>query len=257
MEEIFFKESEDCWMQYFLIACDIFVREISYIIATSPSTINVKFLEKGLHERPDYLREVLQSEIDQTNQSEYNYDAVLLAYALCGNSTKGIIARDLPVVIPKAHDCITLFLGSRRKYLEEFNNHPGTYYYTPSAVERGSAVGSETNENLEKKYKEYLAKYGEENAQYLMEIEEGWMKHYSYAASVDFELFRFLNYHGKVKDIAQKKSLQYREIAGDLNLLKKLLSGDWNHHEFLILQPGQKVEVTNDESVIAGVDIQE
>lgn len=244
-------------MQYFLIACDIFVREISYIIATSPSTINVKFLEKGLHERPDYLREVLQSEIDQTNQSEYNYDAVLLAYALCGNSTKGIIARDLPVVIPKAHDCITLFLGSRRKYLEEFNNHPGTYYYTPSAVERGSAVGSETNENLEKKYKEYLAKYGEENAQYLMEIEEGWMKHYSYAASVDFELFRFLNYHGKVKDIAQKKSLQYREIAGDLNLLKKLLNGDWNHHEFLILQPGQKVEVTNDESVIAGVDIQE
>ena len=244
-------------MQYFLIACDIFVREISYIIATSPSTINVKYLEKGLHERPDYLREVLQSEIDQTNQSEYNYDAVLLAYALCGNSTKGIIARDLPVVIPKAHDCITLFLGSRRKYLEEFNNHPGTYYYTPSAVERGSAVGSETNENLEKKYKEYLAKYGEENAQYLMEIEEGWMKHYSYAASVDFEFFRFLNYHGKVKDIAQKKSLQYREIAGDLNLLKKLLNGDWNHHEFLILQPGQKVEVTNDESVIAGVDIQE
>ena len=244
-------------MQYFLIACDIFVREISYIIATSPSTINVKYLEKGLHERPDYLREVLQSEIDQTNQSEYNYDAVLLAYALCGNSTKGIIARDLPIVIPKAHDCITLFLGSRLKYLEEFNNHPGTYYYTPSAVERGFAVGSETNENLEKKYKEYLAKYGEENAQYLMEIEEGWMKHYSYAASVDFELFRFLNYHGKVKDIAQKKSLQYREIAGDLNLLKKLLNGDWNHHEFLILQPGQKVEVTNDESVIAGVDIQE
>ncbi len=117
-------------------------------------------------------------------------------------------------------------------------------------------MGSETNENLEKKYKEYLAKYGEENAQYLMEIEEGWMKHYSYAASVDFELFRFLNYHGKVKDIAQKKSLQYREIAGDLNLLKKLLNGDWNHHEFLILQPGQKVEVTNDESVIVGVDIQ-
>jgi len=244
-------------MQYFLIACDIFVREVSYIIATSPSTINVKFLEKGLHEKPEYLREIVQREIDQANQSEYDYNAILLAYALCGNSTKGIIARDLPIVIPKAHDCITLFLGSRRKYLEEFNNYPGTYYYTPSAVERGSAVGSETNENMERKYQEYLAKYGEDNAKYLMEIEEGWMKHYSYAASVDFELFRFLNYHGKVKDIAQKKSLQYREIAGDLNLLKKLLNGDWNHQEFLVLQPGQKVEVTNDESVIVGVDIQD
>ena len=244
-------------MQYFLIACDIFVREVSYIIATSTSTINVKFLEKGLHERPDFLRNILQQEIERASQSEYDYDAILLAYALCGNSTKGLIAKDLPIVIPKAHDCITLFLGSRLKYLEEFNNHPGTYYYTPSAVERGSAVGSETNENLERKYREYVTKYGEENAQYLMEIEEGWLKHYNYAASVDFELFRFLNYHDKVKEIAQKKSLQYREIEGNLNLLKKLLNGDWNHDEFLVLQPGQKVEVTNDDSIIAGVDILE
>lgn len=244
-------------MRYFLIACDIFVREVSYCIATSPSTINVKFLEKGLHERPDFLRNILQQEIERASQSEYDYDAILLAYALCGNSTKGLIAKDLPIVIPKAHDCITLFLGSRLKYHEEFNNHPGTYYYTPSAVERGSAVGSETNENLERKYREYVTKYGEENAQYLMEIEEGWLKHYNYAASVDFELFRFLNYHDKVKEIAQKKSLQYREIEGNLNLLKKLLNGDWNHDEFLVLQPGQKVEVTNDDSIIAGVDILE
>jgi len=244
-------------MRYFLIACDIFVREVSYIIATSPSTINVKFLEKGLHERPDFLRNILQQEIERASQSEYDYDAILLAYALCGNSTKGLIAKDLPIVIPKAHDCITLFLGSRLKYLEEFNNHPGTYYYTPSAVERGSAVGSETNENLERKYREYVTKYGEENAQYLMEIEEGWLKHYNYAASVDFELFRFLNYHDKVKEIARKKSLQYREIEGNLILLKKLLNGDWNQDEFLVLQPGQKVEVTNDDSIIAGVDILE
>jgi len=244
-------------MKYFLIACDIFVREISYFIAISHSTINVKFLEKGLHERPDYLREVLQREIDQASQSENGYNAILLAYALCGNSTKGIIARNLPIVIPKAHDCITLFLGSRAKYLEEFNNHPGTYYYTPSAVERGYAVGSETKENLEKKYNEYVSKYGEENANYLMEIEEGWMKHYSYAASVDLELFRFLNYHEQVKEVAQKKSLQYREIGGDLNLLKKLLDGSWDHDEFLVLQPGQQVEVTNNDSIIAGVLVKE
>jgi len=242
-------------MQYYLIACDIFVREISYYIARSPHAINVKFLEKGLHEKPDFLREVLQKEIDQANQSEYNYDAVLLAYALCGNATKGAIARDLPIVIPKAHDCITLFLGSRETYLKEFNDHPGTYYYTPSAVERGYAVGSETNESLEKKYNEYVAKFGEENAKYLMEIEQGWTKHYSYAASVDFEPFRFLNYHARVKEIAQNKSLQYREISGNLCLLKKLLDGNWDEKEFLILQPGQQIEGTNDEYVITGVDM--
>lgn len=107
-----------------------------------------------------------------------------------------------------------LFFWVRVKYLDEFNNHPGTYYYTPSAVERGYAVGSETNENLERKYQEYLAKYGEDNAKYLMEIEEGWMKHYSYAASVDFEFFRFLNYHDQVKEIAQKNLFNTEKLPG-------------------------------------------
>ena len=125
------------------------------------------------------------------------------------------------------------------KYLDEFNNHPGTYYYTPSAVERGYAVGSETNENLERKYQEYLAKYGEDNAKYLMEIEEGWMKHYSYAASVDFEFFRFLNYHDQVKEIAQKISSIIENRRGP-QFIREASNGDWNHHEFLVLQPDSK-----------------
>ena len=241
-------------MRCYLIACDIFVREISYYIAISSNAINIKFLEKGLHERPDFLRDVLQKEIDQAACSDYKYDVILLAYALCGNATKGIVARDKPIVIPKAHDCITLFLGSRDLYMEEFNEHPGTYYYTPSAIERGYAAGSETNESLEKKYNEYVAKYGEENAKFLMEVEQGWTKHYTYAASVDLEPFRFLKYHEKVKEVADKKSLQYREITGDLCLLKKLLDGNWDENEFLILQPGQKIDVTNDENVISAVE---
>ncbi|HSV32279.1 MAG TPA: DUF1638 domain-containing protein [Atribacteraceae bacterium] len=237
-------------MWYALISCDVFVREICRMVADSPHTVDVRFLEKGLHERPDYLRGVLQQEIDTLSAADKPFDAILLGYALCGNSTLGLTARHIPVVIPKAHDCIALFLGSRHRYLEEFNQNPGTYYYTPSAVERGYAVGAESSESKERKYTEYVAKYGEDNARYLLEMEESWTRHYRFAAFIDYPEFRFLDCAKRVREIARKKSLEYRELLGNLVLVKKLVEGDWDPADFLVLQAGQTIEVTNDEMVI-------
>ena len=62
------------------------------------------------------------------------YDAVVMVYGLCGRATAGITARDVPVVIPRAHDCITLFLGSRARYSEQHENQPGTYWYSPEII---------------------------------------------------------------------------------------------------------------------------
>lgn len=42
------------------------------------------------------------------------------------------------LVIPRAHDCITLYLGSRQRYLEQFNARPGTYWYSLDYLERYS-----------------------------------------------------------------------------------------------------------------------
>ncbi len=33
------------------------------------------------------------------------------------------------LVIPRAADCITLFLGGRARYQQQFSDHPGTYWY--------------------------------------------------------------------------------------------------------------------------------
>ncbi|MFV1980286.1 MAG: DUF1638 domain-containing protein [Rhodothermia bacterium] len=41
-------------------------------------------------------------------------------------------------VLPRAHDCITLLMGSRTRYLEYFKAHPGTYFrsvFTGSLVQ--------------------------------------------------------------------------------------------------------------------------
>ena len=44
-------------------------------------------------------------------------------------------ARDIPVVLPRAHDCITLFLGARERYAEQMEG-PATYWYVADQLER-------------------------------------------------------------------------------------------------------------------------
>ncbi len=242
-------------MYFALISCDVFVREVCALVAESPHTIDPVFLEKGLHEKPDHLRSVLQKEIDRLSGSDKPYHAIILGYALCGNAADGLTASGIPLVIPRAHDCITLFLGSRKRYQEEFAQNPGTYYYTPSAVERGYTVGSESSQSKEKRYAEYVQKFGEDNARFLMETEEGWTKHYTHAAWIDFPSFRFLNCRNMVEEIAQKKSLAFREIPGNLLLLDRLLRGEWDNEDFVVLQPGQRITVSNDEEVLKAWDV--
>ena len=65
---------------------------------------------------------------------------MLFGYGLCGMGLVGLTARPKPVVIPRAHDCITLFLGSRERYLEYFNAHPGVYFKTTGWIERGRGL---------------------------------------------------------------------------------------------------------------------
>lgn len=62
--------------------------------------------------------------------------AVVLGYGLGSNGMVGLRAGVVPLVIPRAHDCIS-FLGFRRRYVELFNKRWGTTYYTSGWLERG------------------------------------------------------------------------------------------------------------------------
>ena len=111
-------------MRLKLISCEIFYREMCAAVARSPHRIDIEFLPKGLHDiGSKKMLERLQEAVDHVE----NYDAVLLGYALCNNGLAGLTARSLPLVLPRAHDCITLFLGSKERYLEYFSDHPGVY----------------------------------------------------------------------------------------------------------------------------------
>ena len=92
--------------RYIALTCEALARPVYAAAAASPHTVSVRLLKQGLHNRPKGLRKTLQEEIEAIPAGEC--DAVLLAYGMCGTATVGLAARHVPLVLPRAHDCITL-----------------------------------------------------------------------------------------------------------------------------------------------------
>ncbi len=246
-------------VQFMLIACEVFYRELCLAVAKTASTVDVTFLPKGMHVTPAVMRQALQDKIDAVDDNQF--DAVLLGFGLCGNVAKGIVARSHSLVIPRTDDCIALFLGGRQRYIAEFTQHPGTYYYSSAAFERSTdtegsgALGAEVT-NKEEKYREYVERYGEENAKYLMEVEMSWSQHYTRAAYLRVPELDHVGYGAKVADKARSLGLDYCTIDADLSYLERLLSGSWSEQEFLLVPPGHRIEATYDDHVLKAVPLE-
>jgi len=241
-------------MRIMCIACDVLARPVYQSAAHSPHTIDVALKRFGLHITPLKLRDALQEQIDDADGAGI-YDAVVLAYGLCGKATHGLHAGSIPVIIPRAHDCITLFLGGRDRYNREFTHCPGTYWYVQDFIERGDSedlplsIGAFTSADTDVLYVEYVAKYGADNANYLMDVMSAWSAHYERAVYINLDVGSGSIVAQRARGDAQHRGWRFEQLAGDLVLIKRLLSGDWAT-DFLILSPGQAVEMTGDDEII-------
>lgn len=242
-----------------VIACEIAAREIYWAAAQSSNLIDIDLLTQGYHDTPALGRVELQKHIDAVPSGKYN--AIVLGYGLCSNILTGLTTAHTPLVIPRAHDCITLFLGSRERYQQCFSERPGTYYYTSGWLEcaqrrgnqgsiwGGASLPASANLNLQGTYQKWVAKYGEDQAKYLLEEMSRWTQAYSHGTLIHFDFARPLKLDEEVRRICAEKGWEYSEIAGSLALFHTMLEGNWGS-EFLVVQPGQKVIATNDDQVI-------
>ncbi len=237
-----------------IIACEVLCREVCYASLVTRNIVHPVFKTKGLHDNPEKMRLELQEEIDRISfSSSERYQAIVLIYGLCSNGTVGLIARDIPLVIPRAHDCITLFLGSKERYAREFSRNPGTYYFTTGWVERGSeSVGrtSASGYGLGKTYEEYVERYGEENAKYLFELERSWMTRYNQAVYIEMGLPIPFTYEEEVRQEAEKRGWNYRKIDGNMRLILDAINGFWNPEDFLIVPPGYSIQPSYDRDIL-------
>ncbi len=242
-------------MRLKLISCEIFLREMCAVVARSVNQVDVEFLPKGLHDiGSERMLERVRDAVDRVDASRY--DAVLLGYGLCNNGVAGLVAPAVPLVIPRAHDCITLFFGSREKYTAYFHAHPGTYFKTTGWVERGTDAGELRQQSIyhqhgmDSTYEELLAKYGEDNAKYLWETLCDTMRNYKQLTFIEMGLEPDGRFEQQTRDEAQQRGWDFEKVAGDLGLIRRLIDGPWDERDFLMVQPGWRVVTRHDERII-------
>ena len=241
------------------LACESLARPVYYAAAQSPHIVDVVLVERHLH-RPDEIHPRLQTLIDAAEGQ--GYQAITLAYGLCGGATAGLVARSIPLVIPRAHDCITLYLGSRGRYQQEMAKEPGTYWYAQDYIERNSggsaalAMGQGSDAEMQTLYEHYAQKYGKAKADRLMEVMNGWLSHYKRAVYLDIRLGDNGEIEAQARAEAQRRGWAFERIAADLDLLRRLLdgpqstgAGEWDA-DFLVVPPGQKIVLAYDDNVI-------
>ncbi len=245
---------------YKFIGCEIVYREACYLAATVPNRVDVEFMRKGLHDlETGAMVAHLQATIDTVDASR-GYEAILLGYARCNDGLVGIEARDIPLVIPRAHDCITFFFGSRQAYQAYFDAKPGTFFSTSGWVEREvdqsqyshPAYGQQgvmDKLGLSQDYEALVEQYGEENAKYIAELTGGWQENYQRYLYLTTGVCDETSFIEATRSKAAEKGLDFELQAGSLDLLRKLFLGQWDE-QYLIVQPGQRIVARNDSDVL-------
>ena len=229
------------------LACESLARAAYFCAAQSPHLVDVELLPFGLHATPAKLRRRLQERIDAISSADCG--AIVLAFGLCGKATAGLAARAAPLVMPRAHDCVTLLLGGRERYQREFEAEPGTYWLTKDYIERGADTGMGIGGDPQAMRDECAAKYGKENADYVMEAMGAWQRQYRRAAFIDMGLGDSAAAETLARNEAARRGWAFENMRGDLGLLRRLLDGDWNE-DILIAQPGEEVAMTGDARIV-------
>lgn len=243
--------------RYKLIGCKVMTREISYLIAATPNYIDTTWLRQGYHNEPDVLRKTLQAEIDRLESGTDPYssscemgefDAILLCYGLCSNGVCDVKSSKYPIVIPKAHDCITLLLGSKERYRECFDSYSGgIYWYTTGWIEN-CLMPSKQREDYA--LNSYIEHYGEENAQYLFDMESGWLDEYKAAAFICHDEIECVQSKLLTRQSAEYYNWEYLEYKGELTLLSDLVNGNWDSDRFLVVPPNKAITQSFDDNII-------
>lgn len=244
------------YMRLKAILCQVFTREMEAVCLRSPNIIDVETLNMGLHDLGAQMRPYLQERIDSADPA--GYDAILLAYGLCGRGTEGLRAAATPLVLPRAHDCIGVLMGSRRRYQEYFDNHPGVYYRSPGWIEfqnpdsalEPAFAASKRVLGERRSLDQLIAQYGEDNGTYLFEQFTAYRRRYSGLTYISTGIGGDSGFRDRARQEAEKHEWAFEALEGSLTLLQRLVDGAWDPEDFVVVPPGKTVRATGGDSIM-------
>ena len=225
-----------------VIACAVLALDLKAVAGRLGIDVSTELLPGGLHNTPNELRRRLQEAIDKAS-AERRADMIAVGYGVCGLGTVGIHARNIPLAIPRVHDCIALFLGSDAAYKEQFAKYPGTYYISAGWVEEKAQPQDEPECAPEDRRPtvlepdDLIERYGEENAEAIRYFLRSWQRNYQRAAFIDTGVAGRRRYADVARAMAQEFGWEYEELPGTGELLAKLLTTRTSTDEVLVVPP--------------------
>ena len=242
-----------------LIACEVFAREICFCMAATPNVIDVEFTAIASHDRPQTMRTMLQDKIDAADLCGRDYDAVLLCLGLCGNATVGLKSRSTQLVIPRAHDCATILLGSKKLFRKHFEHMPSQPYTSRGHMERNSEcdVRSLWTKDAVTQKAEYAKRYGEDNASAIYDVMNPHVGHGkgSKVVYIDITQTRSDECIAAAQDKATRDGADFVRLKGSLHLIRNLMSGNWYPEDFLVVKPGKMIVAEYDWETIISAEM--
>ncbi len=188
------------------------------------------YLDYGLHDYPKKLNQAVQEALDALPEASL----VILGYGLCGNGLNGVHSGRHILLIPRADDCIAVFLGSYERYRQEFAAESATYYLTKGWLEAGS--------NPLEEHQRYVQRYGAAKADWLMDQLYHNYKRIALVAHSPEDLDAYRPRAQEVARYCERWNMRYEEILGSADYFLRLLQSvaDLEHitEDFVRVQPG-------------------
>lgn len=183
--------------------------------------IEVRWQERGHHNDPDKLREVIQEEIFRAEEA--GADLIMLAYGLCGKGAVGWHTKKAALVMPRFDDCVNMMLCTGRRDRRNYLSAGHMYLTGGWSRDEGALLDM---------FESYLAKYGKRKADKLMKM---MLDSYSSVTVIDtgcYEMEPVLEY---ADQCAERFGLERRVVPGGNEPMVKLLTGAWDD-DIIILQ---------------------
>mgnify|MGYP003294357934 CR=1 FL=1 len=249
-------------MYFKLLGCKIFEREIASVTYNCKNMVDVSLIKQKIHETPKKLHELVQHEIDLIDQNAENhsndttivdYDAILLGYGLCTGVSMGLRSKKYPIVIPRVHDCVALFMGDKQMYKDYYFTHPGTFYSSPGFTETSYFKNDREDERL---MAQCMRRYkgNEKLAKKAFVIEKSLTAQYKRISYIKWDELDFPEYIERNRMNAEKQGWDFEVLNGSNSIFKKLVEGDWDEEHFLIVPPGKTAAESYGEDLMTIVD---
>jgi hypothetical protein len=243
--------------RYVLVACEVFKQDFDLLVPACKNQIDRVYMDLGLHTAGHApMIKTLQEALDGIDQTQY--EAILLGYGLCNNGITTLHA-SIPIVVARAHDCITLFMGSKQRYRDYFDTHKGTWYVTAGSM--GTKLTDEITDDAARKAAlraKYREQYDEDTAEYLLETLGDPLKEYSRITFVNNGIGAIEEQRNHSREIAKRKNWEFDEFMGNTDILRGLLAGNWDPAVFLVVGPGERITQTYTEvEIVTGLMVPE